>query len=465
VNSAKGLNSLVLLLVAMFALTCVAFAEWKEKVLYSFQGGSDGSTPAGGVVFDSAGNLYGATTDGGANNCPGPAQCGTVYQLKPPAQKGGSWSETILYIFKGKNVNDGSTPAGGVILDKAGNLYGSTAYGGAGNCILLGGNVGCGTVWKLTPPKQKGGKWTESVIYSFQGGKDGDFPNGDLTFDKPGNLYGATTFGGGKGTTCNILFGGQCGTVFELSPPKQKGGKWTEKALHSFAGGAKGEKSSDGAAPNGGLILDSTGAVYGTTYYGGNNAGGCDGGVSGIGCGTVFKLTPPLKWVGPWKTEILHRFNGQDGADPNAGVVFGVSGDLYGTTYTGPGPYGLVFELKKPSAKGHSWVEKVPYAFKDGNDGGGPMAGLVLDTRGNLYGTTNFGSTFAGVVFRLTQLSRTGDAWTFGTLYGFTGSPDGAQPAANLIFDKHGNLYSTTQMGGTGACSFYGCGTVFEVSP
>src|SRR5271170_7477396 len=147
---------LTLLFTLVVALVSVASAEWKEKVLYSFQGGTDGATPAGGVVFDKAGNLYGATTDGGSSNCPGIAQCGTVFQLLPPAEKGDSWTENQLYIFKGKNSNDGETPAGGVIFDQAGNLYGTTAYGGTGKCVLFGGRVGCGAVYVLMPPKQKG---------------------------------------------------------------------------------------------------------------------------------------------------------------------------------------------------------------------------------------------------------------------------------------------------------------------
>jgi len=183
---------------AMLALVSPAYPEWKEKVLYSFQGGpNDGATPAGGVVFDSAGNLYGATTQGGGS-CP-IDQCGTVFELTPPQAKNGSWTETLLHIFKGNTSGDGNTPVGGVILDSAGNLYGTTAYGGNGNCILLGTKAGCGAVFELTPPKQKGGAWTETVLYSFQGGKDGYFPNGNLVFDKAGNLYGATMFGGGKG--------------------------------------------------------------------------------------------------------------------------------------------------------------------------------------------------------------------------------------------------------------------------
>jgi hypothetical protein len=210
----------------ILAMASVASASWKEKVLYSFQGGTDGSTPAGGVVFDTAGNLYGTTQQGGGTNCAPISYCGTVFQL---AKKGGSWTETVLHVFAGvTRNNDGATPAGGLVMDAAGNLYGATAYGGSGGCVLVGIKGGCGTVYELSPPKVKGGKWTYAILYSFQGGKDGYFPWGDLVFDAARNLYGATQFGGGKGTTCNLLYQ-YCGTLFELSPPKTRGGKWKEK--------------------------------------------------------------------------------------------------------------------------------------------------------------------------------------------------------------------------------------------
>jgi hypothetical protein len=173
---------------ASLALICTvvssAHAEWKEKVLYSFQGTPDGAVPTGAVVFDKAGNLYGATGDGGASNCDGPGQCGTVYQLSPPVQEGGSWTETVLYVFKGHAYNDGATPEGGLVIDAAGNLYGTTGYGGSGPCTLLGGAVGCGTVYELSPPAEHGDPWTETVLYSFQGGHDGFVASGDLVFDK-----------------------------------------------------------------------------------------------------------------------------------------------------------------------------------------------------------------------------------------------------------------------------------------
>jgi hypothetical protein len=356
------LESCLFYLIIIVLFSSSASAEWKEKVLYSFQGGSDGSLPAGGVVFGSDGNLYGVTTDGGTA-CPVPG-CGTIFQLAAPATKGGSWTETVLHVFDG---NDGSRPAGSVILDTKGNLYGTTPYGGAGTCLLLGGNVGCGLIYELSPPAKKGGQWTYSILYSFLGGKDGQYPSGNLVFDTAGNLYGATIYGGGFQGVCNAPYYLYCGTVFELSPPTKKAGKWKEKVLHSFKGVKSGQDSGDGASPNGGLVLDSKGAIYGTTYFGGNNQKGtCEGGVGGTGCGIVYKLSPPVSKGAPWTKKVLHQFDGQDGANSAAGVVFDPNGNLYGTTFAGPNGSGLAFELTKPSvAKG------VQHRFRPGVDASG----------------------------------------------------------------------------------------------
>jgi hypothetical protein len=456
-------------LFVLLALALPASAAWKEKVLYSFTGGSDGSTPAGGVVFDSTGNLYGANILGGAkgSGCPS-GGCGVVFEISPPKQKGGAWTQATIYTFQGFNQgNDGFSPYGGLIIDAKGNLYGTTAYGGTGSCTLLGGRWGCGTAYELSPPQQKGGKWTEKILYSLQGGKDGYFAWGDLVFDANGNLYGATQFGGGKGTSCNILYGGQCGTVFEISPPKTKGGKWTEKVLHSFAGGTRGEKSSDGATPNGGLILDSKGVVYGTTYYGGDNAGNCGGGVNGIGCGTVFELLPPKAKGGAWAEAVLHRFGlDQDGSNPADGMVFGEDGNPYGTTYYGPpNDYGTIFVLTKHSGRPSAWTESVLYRFKDGKDGANPAGRLIFDRDGNLYGTAERGTwtSVYGDVFKLKAPTGQASRWTLDVLHGFATRSGGGNPSARLVSDANGNYYSTTGGGGGPKCGT--CGIVFEVSP
>jgi hypothetical protein len=447
------------LLLAVLSLTLFASAEGKEKVLYSFQGGTnDGEYPAGGVVFDKAGNLYGATTDGGGE-CP-PAQCGIVFQLSPPAKNGDPWTETVLHIFKGNASGDGNTPVGSVIIDTAGNLYGTTGYGGTGNCVLLGDKVGCGTVYELSPPTQKGGAWTETVLYSFPTPKQGYLPNGNLVFDKAGNLYGATMFGGGYGTTCDPYYQ-YCGTAFELSPPKKQGGAWTEKLLHGFRGGT------DGANPNGGLVFDGKGAIYGTTYSGGSQNCKYE---SEIGCGVTFELRPPTKKGENWSEKVLYRFDrtNSDGGNPMSGLVYGTNGRLYGTTLNGgPEGGGIAFCLTPPHKESEPWSEKVLHGFGDnvfGYDLEGP---LVFDASGNLYGAANTGSGSAayGNVFQL-KPNRTGDKWGLGVVYDFAGVPDGGNPAAGLIFDGSRILYGTTQSGGSGTdCGSRGCGTVFQVSP
>ena len=454
--------SLPLMLFALvLALAIGASAEWKEKVLYSFQGIPDGAYPAGAVVFDSAGNLYGATTYGGANDCPGITQCGVVFQLQPPVHKGGAWTEHVLYVFKGVNSNDGDAPVGGVIFDQSGNLYGTTAYGGTGKCQLFGGRVGCGTVYKLVPPKQKNGAWTEQVVYSFQSGKDGYFAWGDLTFDGAGNLYGATQYGGGYGS-CNAPYYQYCGTVFKLTAPKTKGGRWTEQVLYAFKSGR------DGANPNGGLVFDSRGAIYGTTFYGGSEAGECNGGGGGTGCGTVFLLRSRVKKAGAWTEKILYRFHGQDGASPAAGVVVGGNGDLYGTVYAGATRgNGAVFDLAAPSGGSGPWKETILYRF-DANTPANPEGALIFDQVGNLYGTTYIGSgsDLHGSVFRMKPPKKGVGDWSLDVLHGFLGPPDGDFPAAGLTTGKNGGLYSTTQGGGIGTgCGRGGCGTVFQILP
>ena len=357
--------------------------------------------------------------------------------------------------LQGKTKSSLKSPDGGLVMDAAGNLYGTAAYGGTGDCVLLGIKGGCGTVYEMSPPAQKGGAWTETTLYSFKGGNDGYVPQGNLMFDGAGNLYGATLFGGGKGTTCDPYYQ-YCGTVFKLSPPKKQGGDWTEKVLHSFAGG------SDGKNPNGGLLLDSEGAVYGTTEIGGNQD--CNFGRWEVGCGIVFKLSPPTKKGKAWTEKVMHRFTaGNDGAAPNGDLIFDAKGSIYGTAATGGSRQnGVAFQLS-PSKSGR-WAETVLYAFTGGADGTNPGSDVIFDKSGNLCGTALGGAVTRGVVFRLKPPNR-GNSWVLTVLYNFTGAPDGNHPAAVLIFDSKGDLYSTTEWGGTGQACEGGCGTAFEVKP
>lgn len=455
-------KSFVLAWLAVLALSSAALAQWNEEVLYSFQGLPDGSGPVGRIVYDKQGNLYGATLNGGAWDCLGTAQCGTVYELSPPANKGDLWTETVLHIFQPIETGDGATPEGGLVMDSAGNLYGVTGYQGTGQCQLFGSVVGCGTVYEMSPPSQPGGAWTETVIYSFRGGNDGFFPAGDLVFDSVGNLYGVTWFGGGRGTTCDAFYGGNCGTVFELSPPKEKGGAWTEQVLHSFAGAEPWSIVGDGGQPNGGLVFDAEGNIYGTTFYGGTIGGVCR---PGPGCGTAFELIRPTELGGAWTEKMLHCFVGQpsDGAGPNGSMTL-VNGELYGTTRGGGTlESGLVFQLTAPSSDNDAWTESLIYDFS-GTDEEGPWA-LLEGPNGSLLGTVGGGPYNAGLTYELKPPSQKGQAWDLIPEYYFTGPPNGYNPEVLSLLDGREEIYGSTFDGGAGQACNGGCGAVFAIWP
>jgi hypothetical protein len=449
-------------LVSVFALHPSAAAQQsQEKVLYSFQGGTDGQWPLGKVVFDAAGNLYGVTQAGGSATCTSYGLCGTVYQLAPPAQPGDPWTETVLHVFQGHTTGDASDPLGGLVMDANGNLYGATGGGGTGNCEILGTFPGCGAVYEVSPPAEKGGAWTETVLYSFQGGTDGAFPFGDIVFDNAGNLYGATQFGGGYGTQCGDTFYKYCGTVFEMSPSKVKGGPWTEQVLYSFKGlTGSNPWYGDGANPNGGLLIDKTGAIYGATQTGGFNCPHS----SFDGCGVVYKLEPPAKSGGSWTETVLQRFSPQmNQREPNGGLLMDAKGNLYGTTFGG----GTMYRLSPNSGTLNSWSETILYAFFFDVGGYDPEVPLVVTKNGALCGTTNTGSGKAtrGTIFCMKPATLGPDNYAFESLYEFQGPPDGEYPAAGLTANGS-NFYGTTQSGGTAlVCGFSGCGTVFAISP
>jgi len=413
-----------------------------EQVLYAFQGGTDGQYPSG-VIFDSSGNLYGTTEYGGTGTCTsaGINGCGTVFELSPNGS--GGWTKTTLYNFQGGT--DGEYPYGGVVFDQAGNLYGATIDGGANSN---------GTVFELSP--NGGGSWAETILYSFGAtSSDGEGPVGALTFDQSGNLYGATLTGGNP--TCDHDGFQSCGTVFELSP--NGSGGWSETTLFAFPTGDSG-----GYGPNGGLIFDHSGNLYGTTPDGGANS--CEG--SG-GCGTAFEVSP--NGSGPWTETLLYSFgaSSDDGIFPLGGVIFDQSGNLYGTTEETGSAYtygaGTVFQLS-PNGSG-GWTETILHNFQLTNDGNGPSGVLIFDQSGNLYGTTYAGGNAVcpnscGTAFELSPNGSGG--WDETILYEFQGGSDGGGPAAGVIFDQSGHLYGTTQLGGGSASCTGGCGTVFEIS-
>jgi uncharacterized repeat protein (TIGR03803 family) len=339
-------------------------------------------------------------------------------------------TETVIYSFRGGfNPN---FPVHGLVFDAAGNLYGTAVTGGPDDI---------GAVYELSP--LAGGGWGETTLHGFTSRPDGSEPYAPLTIDGAGNLYGATNFGGGDNQ----------GTIYELTPVS--GGGWNETLLHSFTGGP------DGSDPVGGLVFDSAGNLYGTASSGGAH-----------GQGTVFKLSPVSG--GGWLFTVLHAFSGgADGGSPAATLVFDSVGNLYGTTESGgiltdctsSGGCGVVFEL---SPAGVGWHETVVHAFND-TDGALPLAGVTLDASGNLYGTAFIGGDLSdchpygcGVIFQLSPVA--GGGWRDTVIHTFTGGTDGANPTAGLAVDSLGNIYGTTQTGGTSTACSGGCGLVFEFS-
>jgi uncharacterized repeat protein (TIGR03803 family) len=302
----------------------------------------------------------------------------------------------------------------------------------------------------LAQPGNVSAGTTLTTLHSFVGDDGGEPENGTLISDKSGALYGTTAVGGTYGF----------GTVFKLAPPATTGGAWTEMVLYDFEGG------NDGSNPTGALTLDQSGALYGTTVYGGYGSkyGMCV--PYNSGCGTVFKLTPPDTPNSTWSESLLYTFTGSDGALPFAGVIFDRFGTLYGTTYLGGDDNsGTVFKLTPSSSANGAWTESVLYSFLSSFDSAvtGPNAPLIFDRAGALYGTTVEGGAYAaGTVFKLTPPNSWNGAWTETVLHTFKGNlmgSDGAAPYGSVSFDGFGALYGTTELGGTGY------GTIFKLTP
>jgi uncharacterized repeat protein (TIGR03803 family) len=396
-----------IILVASAILVANAWAQGTYRLLYSFAGGNDGAYPSE-LAVDQAGNLYGATGSGGANNA------GAIFKL---TRSNGVWSKAVLYDFTGGA--DGRVPSR-VSFDLAGNLYGTTAGGGAN---------GLGTVFRLHPNPD--GSWTEAVLYSFASGADARQAGSGVTVDKAGRLYGTTYSGGVNGY----------GAVFEM---KFSGGVWKERVIHSFS-------LPDGAHPTTRLTLGPAGSLYGTTVMGGTE-----------GVGTVFNLT---RSNGNWSYAVLYNFrqDGSGGRYPwGSNLALDKAGNLYGTTPEGGinPDGGTVFKLAPANG---SWTESVIYNFCAVNcsDGVEPLAGVILDGANNLYGTTyTGGGLFCGTVFKLTP--NPDGSWNESVLYNFQGGADGVGPSAGLTFDGQGNLFGSTRF--LGAYNS-GYGTVFEVKP
>jgi uncharacterized repeat protein (TIGR03803 family) len=422
--SSKKLSLKLALIGAMFAAASLLVATHASaQTLHSF--GSNTKLGVGAsdtLVFDTAGNLYGTTADGGADDV------GIVFELSPLPS--GIWTEKVLHSFS-KHGGDGQNPNTALIFDSAGNLYGTTGNGGTDSE---------GTVFELSPPVPPATQWTEKVLYSFlSSNNDGQDPVASLVSDSAGNLYGVTLSGGTYAV----------GTAFELSPAT--GGTWTETIIHNFANVANG----DGSNPRSNLIFDSAGNLYGVTLLGGVNLGG-----------TVFELSPA--GGGAWNETILWSFgdNSTDGGLPVGALTFDSAGNLYGTTADGgPTGGGSAYELSPSS--GGSWTETILHFFeaKSTTDGYTPFSRLTFDSAGNLYGTTFSGGQAAcksnngcGTVFELTP---TDGSWTEKVVHYFTlDGAAGYSPSCSLIMDSSGNLYGTNFYGGKSSG-----GTAFKLVP
>ncbi len=390
----------------------IALAATNQMLLHSFNG-ANGDGPEAGLLMDAVGNLYGTTYSGGANGA------GAIFELSPPAAGKMTWRETVLHSF---NSTDGAEPVEGLIADAAGNFYGTTSIGGA---------IGGGVLFQLSPPASGAEAWTETVLYSF-GGSNGIVPTADLIADQAGNLYGTTRYGGAH----------RAGVVFQISPPTSGRSPWTETVLFSFIG-------TKGRYPFAGLITDGAGNLYGTTHDGGK-----------YGAGVVFELTPPAAGQTIWTEKVLHSFNLTKGQNSCAGLIADAAGNLYGTTYGG-GSHGdgVVFELTPPTGVQSDWAENVLYSF-NGNRGAGPQGSLIADGAGNLFGTTKSGGAYGyGVVFKLTPPAAGHSTWSQTVIHSFNGTK-GQDPYARLIMDSGGSLYGTTELGGAS-----GEGVVFKLTP
>ena len=389
-RTGRSIHRLVVPVFALFTLLGAPYVPaqaapgWSFVELYAFGSNpnlTDGIQPEAGMVRDSSGNLYGTTFFGGnGTGCDIDfAGCGVVFAVAP------NGTETVLHAFSGPS--DGWNPTGRLIRDDAGNLYGTTQFGGL---------YGYGTVFKIDAAGN------ETILHHFRGGNDGANPNAGVVEDASGNLYGTTRYGG---QGCN---GEGCGTVFKISASGQ------ETILYRFRDGL------DGANPMSGVALDSTGNVYGTAWSGGI-----------FNFGTVFVINSA------GQETILHHFAaGADGANPVGGVTLDEAGNLYGTASgAGGSQIGVVFTVNTAGN------ESVLYTFTGSADGAYSTSHLLVDSAGNIYGMASQGVAGWGSVFEIS-------GGTFTLLYYFTGTPDGGYPVGGLILDSDGNLYGTTSSAG-----------------
>lgn len=415
------------------ALLAILVGPWPsafcqtERVLHSFEAGNDGYYPEiTPLVLDRSGNLYGTTKYGGGGPClvGQYAGCGMIYQLARPARAGGAWTENVIWRFE--SGTDGGYPGGLVAADGA--LFGVAGTGGTGAC-----SGGCGYLFTLTSPTAAGGAWTKTDVF--------DFPTADrgcsiTASDATGNLYGV-----GGGTNLPN------GTICELIRPAASGESWKFTTLYAFKGVGRGRSIGDGSGPLG-VTFDRHGNLWGATASGGH----CQLFEGGSCFGTLFLLTPPSSLDANWTESVLHRFSNAD-QSPISGVVIDSSDALYGVTYV------ETYKFFKGS------LAVIGTFFDCTGCGYAPSGGVVLDHAGNVYGVTAAGGEFGyGTVYELALPD-----YSQRVLHSFAAGTDGWNPEGPLTIGPLGALYGTTQDGGNQGCQLgfgsAGCGIVFEVIP
>jgi uncharacterized repeat protein (TIGR03803 family) len=407
-------RSLVLSLLSMMCIAAsfMPASAQTYTTLHSFANSPDGASPFGGLVADAKGNFYGTTQYGGT------LYGGTVFELSPPAMVGGDWTETVIWNFAGGLT--GNTPSYQLVMDAKGNLYGEVQSGGNPFCS-------CGGVFVLVPPKTSGGNWSERIIYApaSAGGNSGsDVFYGGLILDASGAVYG-TQFGGGTNSQ---------GLAFKIAPVA--GGGFRETDLYNFGGA-----STDSMQPWGPLTLDASGNLYGVSLLGGAS-----------GNGTAYKLTPPAGGSGAWNNTILYSFpGGSGGCQPEGNVILDKGGKVYGQTTAcgGSANRGIIFRLTPPTGSG-SWTESVLHTFSS-TDGGGLYPSLALNAKTNVFYGTSF---YAGVVFELKPPAGGSGRWIEEVLATTT------FPLGPVVWDANGTLYGTAYSGGSSAS-----GTAFSIAP
>jgi uncharacterized repeat protein (TIGR03803 family) len=378
--------------------------------------------PKGGLVEDASGNLYGTTVGGGTYGT------GTVYQLSPPAKGSTTWKKTVLYDFQPWGIT-GYTPSSELTIDSAGNLYGVTWAGGDGRCH-------CGVLYELVPPKTTGAPWTHFVLHAFTNtSNDGRLPNAAAVLSS-NKIYGVTQQGG--------LY--DSGIVYQFVPGKSGG---TYSVLYSFGA------NNDASWPNGSVLLDAAGSLYGVTSLGG-----------AFNAGAVYKLSPSQSG-GTWTESVLFSFGGgsqSSGITPVGNLLFDSAGNLYGVTeFGGASQLGVAYELSPATS---SWTQNVLFNFSTAA-GSSPLAGMTWGpNNSSLYGTASAGASHThGAVFQLTPpVSGTG-LWTETLLQQFTFANSGGLPSGRVLRDPTTSyLYGTTYNGGTSGCDG-DCGVDYQIIP